>query len=251
MISSTTDVTAMAALGHNEAMDLAESEWDRVLVLVDSLGSDDWSRQTDCPQWDVKAMLGHMLGMLELQADPTDRARQISAAAEVAGRTGCLRLDALTAQQVKEHETLTPNDLRRALHAAAPRGLAARRATTAEQRSMPYLPELPGEGAWTVGYLFDVIHTRDPWIHRVDICRATGREMVRTAEHDGRLVADVVADWAARHGEPFTLTLTGPAGGLFSSGEGGDHLELDAVEFCRVLSGRAQGSGLLATHVAF
>lgn len=251
MSSSTTDVTAMAALGHDEAMDLAESEWDRVLALVDSLGSDDWSRPTDCPQWDVKAMLGHMLGMLELQADPADRVRQISAAAEVAARTGCLRLDALTAQQVKEHETLTPNDLRQALHAAAPRGLVARRAITAEQRATPYLPELPGEGAWTVGYLFDVIHTRDPWIHRVDICRAAGREMVSTAEHDGRLVADVVAEWAARHGKPFTLTLTGPAGGLFSSGEGGDHLELDAVEFCRVLSGRAQGSGLLATHLAF
>jgi hypothetical protein len=152
---------------------------------------------------------------------------------------------------VKEHEMLTPNALRRALHAAAPRGLAARRATTAEQRATSYLPELPGEGAWTVGYLFDVIHTRDPWIHRVDICRATGREMVTTAEHDGRLVAGVVADWAERHGQPFALTLTGPAGGSFLSGEAGDPAELDAIEFCRVLSGRAQGSGLLATRVAF
>ncbi len=64
-----------------------------------------------------------------------------------------------------------------------------------------------------MGYLLDVILTRDPWMHRVDIARATGRDLVLTPEHDGRIVADVVAEWARRHGQPFTLTLTGPAGG--------------------------------------
>ena len=33
--------------------------------------------------------------------------------------------------------------------------------------------------------------------------------MELTAGHDGRLVADVVTEWARRHGQPFTLTLTG------------------------------------------
>ena len=251
MIASTTAVEDIPVLEHDEAMRLAETEWNLVLAVVDELGDAEWSQPTDCSQWDVKAMLGHMLGMLELQADPADRVRQISAAAEVAARVGGLRIDALTAQQVKEHAALTPDELRRALHAAAPRGLAARRATTAEQRATPYSSELPGEPAWTMGYLFDVIHTRDPWIHRVDICRATGREVVLTADHDGRLVADVVSDWAGRHGQAFTLTLTGPAGASFTHGEGGPELAMDAVEFCRVLSGRAPGSGLLATHIAF
>src|SRR5260221_14761809 len=48
---------------------------------------------------------------------------------------------------------------------------------------------------------------------RLDVSRATGRPMELTAGHDGRLVADVVGDWARRHAQPFTLTLTGPAGG--------------------------------------
>lgn len=251
MIASTVAVADIPALAHDEAMTLAETEWERVLAVVDALQPDDWSRPTDCRGWDVKAMLGHMLGMLELQADPVDRVRQVSAAAAVAARTGCVRLDALTAAQVEEHAALTPDELRGALHQAAPRGLAARRAATAEQRATPYLSELPGEAPWTMGYLFDVIHTRDPWIHRVDICRATGREVVLTPAHDGRLVADVVREWAARHGRPFALTLTGLAGGSFRSGEGGDELDLDAVEFCRALSGRAPGSGLLATAVVF
>ncbi|HVL03502.1 MAG TPA: maleylpyruvate isomerase family mycothiol-dependent enzyme, partial [Acidimicrobiales bacterium] len=61
----------------------------------------------------------------------------------------------------------------------------------------------------TLGDLVDVILTRDVWMHRVDVCRATDRPPRLTPEHDGRLVADVVRDWADRHGQPFTLCLTG------------------------------------------
>ena len=79
--------------------------------------------------------------------------------------------------------------------------------------------EVGGEQeTWRMGYLLDVILTRDPWMHRVDIARATGRELELTPEHDGRIVADVVAEWARRHGQPCTLTLTGPAGGEFVAG---------------------------------
>lgn len=115
----------------------------------------------------------------------------------------------------------------------------------------PYDPEVPGEGVWTVGYLFDVILTRDPWLHRVDICRATGRNQFLTAEHDGRIVANVVADRAPRHGRPFGLELTGPAGATFIAGTDGVSVRMDAIESCRTLSGREIGTGILATPVAF
>lgn len=61
----------------------------------------------------------------------------------------------------------------------------------------------------------------------------------------------MVRDWADRHGQPFTLRLTGAAGGTFVRAGGGPELELDAVEFCRTLSGRSTGDGLLATEVVF
>ena len=48
-----------------------------------------------------------------------------------------------------------------------------------------------------------------------------------------------------------TLTLTGPAGGTWSSGTDGERIDLDAVEFCRILSGRAPGTGLLVHQVPF
>jgi hypothetical protein len=47
------------------------------------------------------------------------------------------------------------------------------------------------------------------------------------------------------------LILTGPAGGTFVAGDGGEHIELDAVELCRILSGRAEGTGLMSTEVPF
>jgi hypothetical protein len=100
--------------------------------------------------------------------------------------------------------------------------------------------------------LYAYVLTRDVWMHRVDISRATGRDLVLTPEHDGALVADVVADWAGRHGRPFELELTGPAGGTFGVGPGaGERIEMDAVEFCRTISGRTNGSGLLAEPVMF
>jgi uncharacterized protein (TIGR03083 family) len=245
------NVEEIPALEHDEAMGLADADYDRMLTLVDGLDGADWAQPTDCAGWDVRAMLGHLLGMLELQADPDDRMRQITAAGQMAAQSGGLRLDALTALQVSEHAQLSTDDVRAELHVAAARGLAARRAMPAEFRATPYDPQLPGQSGWTFGYLFDIIHTRDPWLHRVDIARATSRQLDLSPTHDGRIVADVVAEWARTHRQPFTLELTGPAGGSFLGQGGGQPLTLDAVEFCRALSGRTHGTGLLATHVVF
>jgi hypothetical protein len=115
---------------------------------------------------------------------------------------------------------------------------------------MPMAEPFPGDTAWTFGYLVETILTRDPWMH-IDLADATGQPLELTADHDGVLVADVAAEWAARHGEPCALTLTGPAGGSWSFGPHGPHLELDAIDFCRRVSGRAPAEGLLATQVPF
>jgi hypothetical protein len=88
-------------------------------------------------------------------------------------------------------------------------------------------------------------------MHRVDLARATGNELGLSESHDGRVVADVVAEWARVHERPFMLTLEGPAGGTFIQGEHGEQLRLDAVEFCRILSGRGSGTGLLTHEVPF
>ena len=45
---------------------------------------------------------------------------------------------------------------------------------------------------------------------------------------------------------PFTLHLTGPAGGSFRNGDGGEVVTIDAVEFLRTLAERAHGEGILS-----
>lgn len=87
-------------------------------------------------------------------------------------------------------------------------------------------------------------------MHRLDVTRATGAPMQAEPAHEGVIVDDVVREWAGRHGAPYELVLTGPAGGHWSRGEA-ERVELDAFELCRVLSGRSSATGLLAEPVPF
>ena len=240
----------LAALPRAIAMRLAATEYQRFADTLRSLGPGDWATPTECPGWDVRAIAAHVLGMVEMAASIRETSRQLN----LARSHGGVFIDALTALQVNERAGMTPAQITARFAAQAPRAARARRRTPGliRRRTMPVLQHVGGrEEAWTIGYLIDVILTRDPWMHRSDIARATGTDLVLTAEHDGVLVADVAAEWAARHGQPYTLHLTGPAGGTWSRGGGGPLIETDAIEFCRVLSGRGHTDGLLAVQVPF
>jgi uncharacterized protein (TIGR03083 family) len=156
----------------------------------------------------------------------------------------------MTAVQVQERTGLPPEQLVHDLTDVATRAVRARRRLPALVRAIP-IPFGPPLGVKPLGYLMGRIYTRDAWMHRIDLARATDRPLQLTGDQDGRIVADVVAEWASDHGQPFTLTLTGPAGGAFSRGTDGEAITIDAIEFCRILSGRAAGSGLLAHAVPF
>ena len=239
-----------AALSRDTAMRLAATEYQRFLDLLRALRPGDWATPTDCPGWDVRAMAAHALGMVELAASVREQRRQMKLAR---GRGGAF-IDALTGLQVDERRDMTPEQIIARFAVRAPKAARGRRRTPGfiRRRAMP-VPQAVGgrDEAWTIGFLVDTILTRDPWMHRADICRATGADHVLTADHDGVLVADVVAEWAARHGQPYTLRLTGPAGGSWQAGDGGPLIESDAVEFCRALSGRDHADGLLTVEVPF
>jgi hypothetical protein len=163
-------------------------------------------------------------------------------------------LDALTGLQVSERAAWAPADVVAGARRVGPRAARGRRLTPGfvRRRRLPAPQNVNGAVEhWSIGYLLDTVLTRDPWMHRLDIAAATGRDPVLTAEHDGVIVDDVVAEWAGRHGAPYALTLTGPAGGSWSRGDGGEVIEMDAVDFCRILSGRRAGDGLLAVQVPF
>ena len=239
-----------AALPRDIAMRLAATEYQRFLDLLRALLPDAWARPTECPHWDVRAMASHALGMVEMAASIRENNRQI----RLARSRGGVLIDALTGLQVDERAGMTPEQITGRFAARAPKAARARRRAPGfiRRRVMPDLQQVGGRHeAWTIGYLIDIILTRDPWMHRADIARATGAPHVLTADHDGVIVADAVAEWAARHGQPYTLHLTGPAGGTWRSGGEGPLIEADAVEFCRVLSGRGHADGLRAVQVPF
>ena len=237
-------------LPRDVAMRLAAAEYERFADMLRALRPGDWTRPTECPGWDVRAMAAHALGMVEMAASVRENYRQL----RLARRRGGVFIDALTGLQVDERQHMMPAEITGRFVTRAPKAARGRRRTPGfiRRRVMPEPRQVGGrDEAWTIGYLVDVILTRDPWMHRADIARATGTAHVLTAEHDGVLVADVAAEWAARHGQPYTLRLTGPAGGTWASGEGGPLIETDAVEFCRLLSGRGHAGGLLAIQVPF
>ena len=250
METAMTDAVVASALGNREAMKLAEGEFAQMVAQLRNLSADDWTLSTVCELWDVRTMASHVLAMAESQASFRQFAHDFRAAGK---RAGGKMIDAMTATQVSERSALTPDAIISRLEAVAPKSVRARRRTPAPMRwgvRMKQDPPFEAE-RWRFGYLVDTIFTRDTWMHRLDISRATGHPMVVTADHDGRLIDDVVAEWARRHGEPFTLTLTGPAGNSWDVGNGGEHLELDALDFCWFVGSRQQGTGLLATKVPF
>lgn len=252
-VGSTTSARR-SALDRSIAMTLAEAEYGRVLTQLRSLTPDQWSAPSGCPGWDVRQLAAHMLGMAEMAASLREQLRQMRKAKKAGG----VFIDALTGLQVDERQDMSPQQIVDRFAEVGPKAARARRRTPGFVRSRTMPDEQPlggrpdsGTEKWTFGYLVDVILTRDPWMHRTDLAAAAGAPLELTADHDGVLVADVAAEWAARHGQPCRLELGGPAGGSWDFGSGGPELRLDAVEFCRVLAGRGHAEGLLATEVPF
>ncbi|MCX6398613.1 MAG: maleylpyruvate isomerase family mycothiol-dependent enzyme [Propionibacteriales bacterium] len=252
--TTTAHAIRRSTLDRRMAMALAAEEYRRFADAVAILDVNDWKRPTDCPAWDVRQLTSHVVGMAAMAAGIREGARQRKIATAEASTHGIAMIDALTDLQVRERQDHAPQRLVDDARALVPRAARGRRMTPffVRRMAMPVPQTVQGvDETWSLGYLIDVILTRDTWMHRIDLATATGTAPILTAEHDGRIVADVVDEWAARHGRPYCLDLSGPAGGSWRSADNGPVIEMDAVEFCRVLSGRGHGDGLLATEVPF
>ena len=241
------------AIERDLAMRLAATEYARCADLMARLEPRHWSASTVNTGWDVRDTAGHMLGMMQMMSSLPQLLGQMATSMREAKKANApVSIDYLTALQIRRNANLTTADLVQQWRELAPKAVRGRRRIPRllRGRTMPEAQLVGGRlERWTFGYLVDVILTRDPFMHRLDICAATGLDPRATAEHDGRLVDDIVQEWAQRHGQPYTLELTGPAGGVW--GAGGERITLDALEFCRIVSGRGEATGLLATAVPF
>ena len=240
-----------------DAAAVATAAYEQLLDLLGRLGEQDWDRPTDCGAWDVEAMVGHVLGAARAMASIREQARQQLHGFRHRGQHDGNALDAANALQVADHAHLSPAEKVDELRRLVPAAVAGRMRMPGLVRRIRVPMDAGGSTAagtpdtLQLGHLVDVVYTRDTWLHGIDIERATGQPVTRTAAVDGRIVEDVVAEWFTRHGQSAHLHLTGVAGGTWQQGSGDTRLDLDAIEFARILSGRADGDGLLAVRLVF
>ena len=225
---------------------LAEEEFVRFADLVASLTPDDWAQPTDCTGWDVRAIALHVLGSADAQASVKEFAHQFRRGKPLNKEIDSHHwVDGLNELQIRERSHLSNDELVVQLCAVGPKAVQGRWRTPRPMRYLP-IPFGPPIGWKPLKYLLDVGFTRDVWAHRIDIHVAIDRPINLTVDHDGRLVADIVAEWASIHDQPFDLVLDGPAGGKFTHGIDGERIEIDAVSFIRTLTGRLPATGVLA-----
>src|SRR5579862_2116693 len=216
MTMTTTDVTTITPLAHQEAMRLQAQELECTLAALRSLDDADWSAATDCPAWDIRAMYQHVLGACEAGASIRETVRQLRRGRAYRKQHGGPIEAGLSAVQVRDRSDLTGTQIVDRLAAVAPKTVRGRARTPALVRHHAKMAvDGPVHETWRLGYLIDTIYLRDLWMHRIDVAHALGRPVDLSADHDGRIVADVVAEWARRHAQPFVLELTGPAGGAY------------------------------------
>ena len=255
MTATTIDLAGFRPLTRREAVELGREEYRRFVAAVSALDADDWARATDCEGWTVRDLAGHLAGAMTSAA---------SFRAFVSLQVGTLRrskrtseplVDAMTALQIEQVASLDTTELVARMASLVDRAADGRaRVPTALARAASFKVEMGSiSERWKLDYLLGTILTRDTWLHRVsDLARAIDRPPVIDGAHDARIVADIAGEWVSRHGEPVELVLGGPAGGHFVHRSGGPRIEIDALEFCRVLSGRAEPTHpLLETAVPF
>lgn len=227
-----------------------EEEYAVLLATVSGLTPEDWRRPTDCTEWTVRDLVAHLAGSAEAGARVSTNLRQFAATVRGAARRDRDPADYMCMFQIAQRARLSDDQVRGDLEHWAPEAPAAiERAPRILRRIR--LPRAFGfRPGVRLDYQLDVISSRDVWMHRVDLHRATGHAMPETS-HEAEVVAQVVRDldheWS---GPALDLTLTGRGGGRWRIGEGpaGASVTEDAVAYLRLLSGRSDECGL-ATDV--
>ncbi len=188
----------------------------------------------------------HLVGSAASQASPREFFRQ-----KRGGKAICKELDSpfwrdgMNELQVRERSSSTTDQLITEWTTVSAKALKSRTKMPRPIAGLKLLTLPEPVGRQPLSYLFDIGFTRDVWAHRIDIAHAIAVEPDHDAVHDGRILADIIAEWAATHGEPFTLVLGGPAGGTFVQGIGGEEVHISVVDFVRTLAERATASGVL------
>lgn len=236
----------------DEAYQLLQTAFDRFLRLIEALDPEDWHKPTACTAWDVHDMVAHQAGGYASGIGYREMFRQYLPAL----KPGKLPEDMINARQVQERAMASPAALIAELKGVGPQAMHnwAYGFQAIKWLTLPH----PIGGFLSMRDLMWVTHSRDTWMHRLDICRATGRPFEQTRAHDGRINELVVLDTAKKlsrrlKGQAITLRLTGIAGGSWQIGRGAPVAELamDVLDFNIFVSGRfSHAEGMQRAKIA-
>lgn len=243
-VSFAQDAARIAPITRAEVDTLAREEHARLLRMLESLGADDWSQPTACTEWTVREMVAHQAGAYASFASFAELRRQYL----VPPPKGRLAEDVINEIQIADRKNKTNEELVAEIREKGPRTITNRQRVPFFLRAIS--TPRPDGTKLNLGYVLDIIFTRDTWMHRLDLARATNREMKLTRGHDGRIVELVVRDvnalLAPKLGaDSIGVELTGVAGGAWRVGGSPAvrgtmraTIQMDALDFNIYASGR-------------
>jgi len=245
------NVADIPPLSHQEAGVMAGVEVEQFITLLETLAEDDWQKPTYCTQWNVYQMVGHQAGAYAGFASWPEFRRQWGPPPQP--KQGQMVVDAVNDIQVADRAQATPAELIAELRQVGPQAIATRQRIPALIRGLrfdmggflyawqpsqmlaalrrPYGPTAVAfnlndqtfRGPMRLDYITDLIYTRDTWMHRIDICLATGRALLLSDDHDGRIMELIMVDLAEQlkdvlNGQTVAYDIPGPGGGCWQIG---------------------------------
>jgi uncharacterized protein (TIGR03083 family) len=223
----------------DEAYGLLVTELNRFIGLVETLGPEDWGRPTACTEWNVRDILAHQAGGYASGTSYREMIHQYSHLP----KPGQLPEDSTNETQLADRKGKSPAELITELKTVGP--IAAQKWAYEFRLVKPISIPHRTAGSLNLRHLMWVIHSRDTWMHRLDLCRATGRKFEQTAAHDGRIAALVMRDVSKAlnkklDGRTLAFDLTGVAGGNWEIGNGepAATIRMDVLDFNIFASGR-------------
>lgn len=216
----------IAPVTKEEAAVLAQFEVNQVLNLLDQLEGDDWTQPTDCTEWNVRDMTAHLAGACAGWSSWGEFRRQGVFNPHMFKTV--VTVDALNIRQLEDRADRNPCELIDELREVGPKAVRTRENLPGLVRKV-HIPAQPMPGFMSLAYLVDVIYPRDQWMHRMDICRATGKDLVITPGHDERMLDLVMLDIAKKRKGKVSIqvNITGAVNAAYQLGDGGPQAEID------------------------
>ena len=221
---------------HSEWQELGPAVDQALIETLRSLSDEDWNSLTECAPWTVKDMMAHVIGWSEATISPIVATKHTIAGLKTKKAHDGVWLDAANQFQVDSLADLSAKEVLKRFEDLSPKYHRIRSRYGAATGIFPM--KEPFSGTWVpVRFMFDTIFVRDHFMHHIDICRATGREMP-VGDAERRIAHDAFREWGNKTNASVVLELSGPAGGTFVRGAGETRIAGDAIDLCRVLAGR-------------